>query len=127
VVDTVLESHGDLLVTPMPESFRGRLAWWRRDSGALTRYLVRRGRAFDDGAASRTGFESDVDVTVLVEGTQARVVNAARAEVTFHEPALTGVSISGPNGVVLNAQPGLLTIRLEPGEHAFDLATGAEL
>jgi hypothetical protein len=87
---------------------------------------VRRGRAFDDGAVQRSGFESDAELSLVVRGSAARVVSAGTT-VTFFDPALTGTTFTSTAGTAVGAGLGFVRVRLNPGTHAFDLRTGAAL
>ena len=87
---------------------------------------MRRGRVFDDGRTTRTGFDADANVSVSVRGTQARVASAGTV-VTFYAPALAGNAYTTSAATVLAAGPGFVRVRLAPGSHAFDLASGAPL
>lgn len=127
VTDLALESSGTALAVPGPESFRARALHVRRTAASATHYFARRGRSFDDGSPQQVGFESDVDVSLFVRGTQAWVTSPAGATVLFHEPALTGATFVTPAGTVLGAAPGRIEIALLPGTQAFDLASGALL
>jgi len=124
--DVIAESSGADVVVVGPEAFRGRAVYYRVTGGALARYFVRRGRVFDDGRTTRTGFDADTDVSVSVRGTQARITSAG-ANVTFFDPALTGRTYSTGAATVLGAGAGFVRVRVAPGTHAFDLASGAPL
>jgi hypothetical protein len=125
-LDIVAESSGEALVVLGPQAFRGHGLHLRTSGGLLRQYFVRRGRALDDGAPARRGFESDAELSLFVRGTESYVTSAG-ATVTFHEPALTGASFTSAAGTVLSAGPGFVRVRLNPGRFGFDLASGARL
>lgn len=125
-VDVLAESAGTAVVAVGAASFRGRATWFRTRGGRVTGYLVLRGRAFDAGAGPAISLASSAELSALVEGSVLRV-NSAGATVTIEEPALAGLTFTNAAGTVLAAAPGSVTLALNPGRFALDLASGALL
>jgi hypothetical protein len=107
--------------------FQGNALHARFGPGGLQHYFVRRGTGFDDGAPQRTGFDSDVGVSLFVRALEARVTSVAGATITFHAPGLSGNTWSNSAGTVLSAGLGFVQLALNAGSFSFDLETGAEL
>lgn len=125
-VDVLAEADGTSVVAVGAQSFRGRATWFRTRGGSVAGYLVLRGRSFDAGATATIGLTSSAELTALVEGSVLRV-NSAGATVTIREPTLTGVAFTNAAGSVLAAAPGSVTLALNPGRFALDLASGTLL
>ncbi|MDY7010798.1 MAG: heparinase II/III family protein [Planctomycetota bacterium] len=118
VTDLAIESDVKKAVKYDGVSFVGIAALCRLKDDSNAFYFVRKGRSFDNGAKSRRGFESDVDVSVYVKDKQGRIISPG-AEVTFFYPDVTGVLLDGKAVPILASDDGWIRVKVTQGTHCL--------
>lgn len=121
-VDYVFESNGSSQISH-GSSFQGKAAVFRMQNSNLASYFVRKGRSFSNGAGSPTGFNSNVDVSLYLNGRSGNIVSPGTS-VTFRFPGLTAVRLNGAVVSPTQSGSGFLTVNVPSGTHAIELSTG---
>jgi hypothetical protein len=97
IVDYALESDGAGNRTHAGVTFRGTATVYRKIGRAVKFYFVRKGTMFDDGGATRRGFEvlAGKPLSVYLRDRTGTLIASAPGRMTFYYPSITGVKLNG--------------------------------
>ena len=123
VNDVIVQSAGGSLLTTGPVSWQGKALSYRSDNGVINSYLVINGQAFNNGAASRSGFAADSAVSVRVDAAEGGIECKNRTVVTFYAPGRLGVKIDGVAQPVTLLGDGGLQVVVAAGRRALTLTS----
>ena len=122
-IDYALESAGTSDITYGGVTFRGLSTLYRKVSGANNFYFVRKGRTFNDGGATRRGFDATGDVSVYIKDKTGNI-SSSGTNVTFYYPNITGVKLNGSNAQVQSSGSNWVTVNVPAGTHTVEYTFG---
>ena len=93
----------------------------RRRRGRTAFYFACKARSFSDGSRSPVGFESDANVTLLVEGSAGQIVSPG-TRVKLYSPGVASVTADGKKLTVAGRGTGWIAVRVPAGTHALKLS-----
>ncbi len=120
VADVFVTVDADRMGSRDGASFQGTSVFYRSEDQDITQYAVTDGRLFDDGQADRTGFSSDQDVHVQMNGDQGHIESDG-AVVSFYAPGLTRVLVDGKAVGSSTMMPGRVIATIPAGRRALTL------
>jgi len=121
IIDYALESSGGSVITHNSVKFQGLATWYRATSGNITSYFTRAGRSFDDGKASRQGFETDHNISIQMKDKIGMVTAVSSGGVKIYYPEINLVKIDGADAIVLSSGTGWMNINIPSGTHSIAL------
>lgn len=124
VVDYALESDGSETVIHEEVSFHGLAALYRKlGVGDTGHYFVRQGRSFDDGAAVRTGFQADENLTLYMDGAEGNLIAPVTTDVTFYYDDIRNVLLDDSPATVKELGADWVTVEVPAGNYEVAFET----
>jgi len=120
IVDIALESAGTSAITYSGVSFRGLATWYRKNSGLVTSYFVRKGLTFNDGVSPRVGFDSTGNISIYMNKMQGRIVSPG-TNVTFYYPSVGSVLLNGSPLSIISSGVDWVQVYIPSGTHEVEL------
>ena len=124
IVDIALESAGTSTITYSGVSFRGPATWYRKDSGLVTSYFVRKGLTFNNGVSPRVGFDSVSGVSIYMQNIYGRIVSPG-TNVTFYYPSVSGVLLNSSPLSIISSGVDWVQVYIPSGTHEVELDLNA--
>ena len=120
IVDIALESAGTGTITYSGVSFRGLATWYRKNSGLVTSYFVRKGLTFNNGVSPRVGFDSVSGVSIYMQDIYGRIVSPG-TNVTFYYPDVNRVLLNGSPLSIISSGVDWVQVYIPSGTHEVEL------
>ena len=122
VYDVAFTSDGQTAGSFLDASFQGEDVVYRTTTDGLEWYFIGEGLSFDDGAASRSGFTADADVSMYVEEDGGNIVSSG-ANVTIYDPGIVSLLIN--DGLVTPSAQGAgwLSVFIPAGSHKLQFTS----
>jgi len=124
IVDIALESAGTSTITYSGVSFRGLATWYRKSSGLVTSYFVRKGLTFNNGVSPRVGFDSTGNISLYMNKMQGRIVSLG-ANVTFYYHDVNRVLLNGSPLSIISSGVDWVQVYIPSGTHEVELDLNA--
>jgi hypothetical protein len=121
VIDYALESDGSAAVHHEGTSFQGLSALYRKLGSDNGYYFLRKGRSFDHGTVVRTGFSSDSDISIYMDGAQGNVIAPETTDMVFYHKDIKSVLLNGTPAVIKAIGKDWVKIEVPAGSYDISL------